>query len=264
MLFWPVLIILLAVIGVLLSEPPPDENIYGTDMRVAYLAVLAAALAIAGAGRLLIDAGRKSTLRAAVWGGAIAGLLTAFIFREEAAVLVHTIRGELIPSVALSRTADGAELRRGWDGHYRAETEVNGVTLTLMIDTGASMVLIRYEDAAAIGFEPEALEFTLPVTTANGRSAVAPVRLNSVRVGDIEVLDVSAAIAPPERLKTGLLGMTFLDRLAETSFRGERLILRPHPPERAWRPASEALGNPPEPQACADAPCEPGATSEAR
>jgi len=128
--------------------------------------------------------------------------------------------------VALSHTDGEAELRRGWDGHYRADAEINGIELRMMIDTGASMVLIPYEDIAAIGIDPGRLEYSMPVTTANGRSAVAPIRLSSIKVGPIAVFDVPAAVAQPGRLKTGLLGMSFLDRLSETSFQGDRLFLR--------------------------------------
>ena len=131
-----------------------------------------------------------------------------------------------MPSVALSRSAGTAEYRRDWDGHYKAKAEVNGVVLELMIDTGASMVLIPHDQAAAIGINLETLEYSMPVITANGRSSVAPVMLSSIKVGSIAVFDVPAAVALPGRLKTGLLGMSFLDKLDEVSFQGNRLILR--------------------------------------
>jgi len=232
MLFWPVLIIGLAVLALLLSAPSPDSVAAGgrTDMRVVYLAVLAAALAVAGAGRMLVRGGRKTLVHTAIWLGAITGLLTAFAFRDEAAVIVQDIRAELMPSVALSRAAGEAELRRAWDGHYRATAEVNGVKLRLMIDTGASMVLIPFEQVAEIGIDPDTLDFSMPVTTANGRSSVAPIRLSSIKIGPIAVFDVPAAVTQPGRLKTGLLGMSFLDRLAETSFQDDRLILRQRSP----------------------------------
>jgi aspartyl protease family protein len=206
------MIVGLVILALLLSAPASDVVVVGgyTDMRAVYLAVLLAVLAIMGAGRVLLNAGHKSLVHTAAWLGAIAGLVTAFTFREEATIIVNEIRSELMPSVALSRTTDEAVLGRSWDGHYLAETEVNGVGLKLLIDTGASMVLIPYEEAAAI----------------DGRSAVAPVQLSSVKIGPIEVFDVSAAVAQPSRLKTGLLGMSFLDMLAEASFQGDRLILR--------------------------------------
>jgi aspartyl protease family protein len=236
MFFWPILVIGLAIAALVLAGAPREGVLESgqTDMRVVYLAVLAVGLAVAGAGRMLVRGGHRTMLHSAVWLGTIAGLVTAFTFRDQATVLIQEIRAELMPSVALSRVTGEAELRRAWDGHYRAEAEVNGVDLKLMIDTGASMVLIPYEQAARIGINPATLDYSLPVTTANGRSSVAPVQLSSIKVGPIAVFDVPAAVAQPGRLKTGLLGMSFLDRLAETSFQGDRLILRQS------RPGSEA------------------------
>ena len=245
MLFWPVLIIGLAVLVLLLSEPSTESLAASgrTDMRVVYLAVLAAALAIVGAGRMLVRGGRRTLVHTAIWLGAIAGLLTAFTFRDQATVIVREIRAELMPSVALSRAAGEAELRRSRDGHYSATAEVNGVKLRLMIDTGASMVLIPYEQAARIGINPDTLDFSLPVTTANGRSSVAPIRLSSIKIGPIAVFDVAAAVARPGQLKTGLLGMSFLDLLAETTFKGDRLILRQHIPGQGDDLRSISRGN---------------------
>jgi aspartyl protease family protein len=164
MLFWPVMIVGLVILALLLSAPASDVVVVGgyTDMRAVYLAVLLAVLAIMGAGRVLLNAGHKSLVHTAAWLGAIAGLVTAFTFREEATIIVNEIRSELMPSVALSRTTDEAVLGRSWDGHYLAETEVNGVGLKLLIDTGASMVLIPYEEAAAIADAPQWLRSSFP------------------------------------------------------------------------------------------------------
>jgi len=54
---------------------------------------------------------------------------------------------------------------------------------------------------------------------------VAPVRLDSVRVGDITVHDVHAAVAEPGRLETSLLGMSFLNRLSRFDMRPGLLVL---------------------------------------
>ncbi|HUS55694.1 MAG TPA: TIGR02281 family clan AA aspartic protease [Thermohalobaculum sp.] len=228
MLFWPVIIIGFAVLALLLSQPSADVVVVGgqLDMRAVYLAVLLAALIIAGVGRLLLRGGHKTFVHAAATLGTIAGLVTAFAFRDQAAIIIQDIRAELMPSVALSRATGETVLGRAWDGHYRAEAEVNGVGLRLIVDTGASMVLIPYEQAAALGININTLDYSMPVTTANGRSSVAPVQLSSIRIGQIAVFDIAAAVAQPGRLKTGLLGMSFLDKLSETSFQGDKLILR--------------------------------------
>lgn len=230
MLYWPALIIGMAILVLFLSGPPAD-GIFDSEQsqtHALYIAIVVAALVMAGAGRILARGGRRTVVHTAVWLVAISGLAIAFAFRDEATVIVHEIRAKLRPTVALSRAGNEAELSRDWDGHYRADAEVNGVELRLMVDTGSSMVMIPYEDAARIGIDPATLDFSMPVTTANGRSAVAPIELSSVKVGPIALFGVPAAVAQPGRLKIGLLGMSFLSRLSETSFQGDKLILRLH------------------------------------
>lgn len=228
MLFWPVMIIGIAVLALLLSQPAPDAVIVGDqmNMRTVYLALLTAALVIASAGRLLLHGGYKTLIHATAWLGTIAGLATAFSYRDEAAVIIEHLRGELSEKFAPSVASGAAVLPRDWDGHYLADAEVNGVPLTLMVDTGASIVLIPFEQAAAIGINPDTLDFSMPVATANGTSTVAPVRLSSIRVQHVALFDIPGAVAQPGRLKTGLLGMSFLEQLTETSFRGDHLILQ--------------------------------------
>lgn len=227
MLYLPIAIISVAILALFFStEPPGIDDPLGVDMRAVYLAILAVALALYGVGRMLATGGYRTVRGVAIWFGLVSGLATAFVLREEAAAVIEEIRAELRPSVALSRSLGEAELRRAWDGHYRAAAEVNGVPVKLMIDTGASMVLIPYEEAEALGIDVAQLDFSLPVTTANGRAAVAPVTLSSIKIGPIAVFEVPAAVAQPGRLRMGLLGMSFLDRLDEVSFQGERLLLR--------------------------------------
>lgn len=230
MFWWPVVIIALAILGVLLTGAPGGELAGQVDMRPAYLAVLFTALVLFAAGYALVRGGQRAMLNIAICLGTVAGLGTAFVFRDEAAVLITEIRAELMPSVAVSRAPGVEELRRAtFDDHYRAWAEVNGVALELMIDTGASMVLLPYEEAMAVGIDPEGLDFSVPVTTANGHSAVAPVQLSSIRIGRIAVFNVPAAVAQPGMLKSGLLGMSFLNRIDEVVFRDDRLILRQDP-----------------------------------
>jgi aspartyl protease family protein len=131
-------------------------------------------------------------------------------------------------------SSDGSRpsvLERDWDGHYLAEAEVNGVPVTLMVDTGATMVLIPYEQAAAIGLKVDTLDFSMPVTTANGSTMVAPFQISSIRIQHVAVFDIPGAVAQPGRLKTGLLGMSFLEQLGEASVQGNRMILRQTRPE---------------------------------
>lgn len=228
MLFWPLVVVSLVSLALFLAGPPEQGFVGSEDAgrRIVYFFVFACGLTFAGAGRLLVRGGPDTLRAAAIWIGVFMGVVFSYTNRVELSELYDRVRGNIHPSVALTTAQGEAELRRAWDGHYRAEAEVNGVTMRLMVDTGASMVLIPYEMAEELGLGPETLEYSVPVTTANGSSTVAPVRISSIKIGPIAVFDVQAAVAHPGMLKIGLLGMSFLDKIDETSFKGDKLILR--------------------------------------
>lgn len=228
LLFWPLTILSLVSLSLFLLGPPSGGFLGSDDfeLRVAYLIVFGAGITIASAGRMLFRGGARAARYSAMWIGVFSGLVVAFSFRAELSQSYDILRGNIHPSVALTTARGEAELRRAWDGHYRAEAAINGHRMRLMIDTGASMVLLPYEMVEEIGLDPTKLDYSLPVTTANGKSTVAPVRIETIRIGPIEVYDVQAAVAHPGKLRMGLLGMSFLDKIYETSFRGDKLILK--------------------------------------
>ncbi len=117
------------------------------------------------------------------------------------------------------------EIEAESSGHFNAEADVNGRPIEVMIDTGATMVALSYEDAERAGIYLNDSDFTRAVSTANGVARVAPVVLDRVSVGDITVRNVPAAVAEPGRLKTSLLGMSFLSRLSRFDMRSGRLTL---------------------------------------
>jgi aspartyl protease family protein len=117
------------------------------------------------------------------------------------------------------------ELRAAADGHYYAEAEINGRSLDVMVDTGASMVALTYEDAERAGLSLKPSDFTGRVNTANGVAAVAPVMLDRVTIGRVTVRDVRAAVCERGRLDKTLLGMSFLSRLDRVDITQGRLTL---------------------------------------
>lgn len=228
MLFWPFLALSLILVALFLAGAPTETMLSGDEVRAPHVhaVLLVAGLTLVAAGRVLLRGDARGARRATLWLAVCGAVLGGYADRDALVRAYERLRGNVYPSVALATAEGEAELRRAWDGHYRAEAEVNGVRVQLMVDTGASMVLLPYEAARALGIDLEALDFSVKVTTANGMSTVAPVRLSSIKIGPIAVFDVDAAVAHPGRLGVGLLGMSFLDRLSETSFRGDRLILR--------------------------------------
>jgi aspartyl protease family protein len=118
------------------------------------------------------------------------------------------------------------ELRAGGYGHFHASAEINGRPVSVMVDTGASMVALTYEDARAAGLFVRDADFTHRVSTANGAARVAPVTIDRVSIGDITVRNVPGAVMESGKLGTTLLGMSFLSRLQRVDMRSGMLVLQ--------------------------------------
>jgi aspartyl protease family protein len=119
-----------------------------------------------------------------------------------------------------------AEIAADAGGQYAADVEINGQIVRMMVDTGATMVVISYDTAARLGLAPVASQYTARVRTANGVAAVAPVTLREVTVGPVYVGDVPALVADRAAGAINLLGMSFLKRLASVEQRDGKLVLR--------------------------------------
>lgn len=129
-------------------------------------------------------------------------------------------------TAALAMVPTEFEIQRSWDGHFRAIAQVNDADIGLLIDTGASLVLLRHDDALRIGLDLGELNYVTPLTTASGRSYVAPIIIDVLTVGDVTVTNVRAAVAEKGALHSSLLGMSFLEKLHEIVIQKDIMILR--------------------------------------
>ncbi len=114
-------------------------------------------------------------------------------------------------------------LARNRMGHYVASGEINRRPVTFLVDTGATTVALSTALGRELGLAPGA-----PVTlrTANGVAQGFQTRIDSIRLGDLELRDVSATLTDGLTDRTVLLGMSFLKHL-ELVQRDGVLILRP-------------------------------------
>ena len=117
---------------------------------------------------------------------------------------------------AVSLTADGR-------GHFFTTGTVNGATVRFLVDTGASVVSLGAADARRASIDLSKAEPGMTMT-ANGPVQVWRVKLNSVKVGDVTLRDVDAAVHGID-LPIALLGMSFLNRM-EMKREGETMTLR--------------------------------------
>ncbi|MGN6572246.1 MAG: TIGR02281 family clan AA aspartic protease [Pseudolabrys sp.] len=113
----------------------------------------------------------------------------------------------------------------GRDGHFALQSRVNGVFTDFLVDTGASVVVLRETDAANAGLRPTPADYTATAATANGNVKAAPVKIDRIEVGGITVYDVPAMVLPDNILGKNLLGMAFLSRLKRYEVAGGRLVL---------------------------------------
>lgn len=111
-------------------------------------------------------------------------------------------------------------LKRGLDGHYRAEALINGEKVDVLVDTGATGVAISQSVADKLNLKSLSAVRT---NTANGTAVGYMVRLSSVKLGGVEANNVSAMIAPGLEGDV-LLGMSFLARMDVRLFKGEMTI----------------------------------------
>jgi aspartyl protease family protein len=112
-------------------------------------------------------------------------------------------------------------------GHFFVEPTIGIQRMRMLVDTGASVVALSYEDAERVPIRVRRGNFTHKVATANGVVEAAPVRISEIRLGNIVVRNVDAVVLPPGRSDISLLGMTFLKRLSGFEISGGRLVLRP-------------------------------------
>lgn len=168
----------------------------------------------------------------AVWIAIALGLVGLYAFRSEFSYLGQRIAGELLPPgeiVMVGQDEEGhrsVRIRRRPDGHFIARSEVNGTAITMLVDTGATTLVLKSSDAKLAGIDTDRLSFTIPVRTANGLAYSAGVRLRSVSVGPIVIRDLEALVAKPGSLNESLLGMNFLTKLKSYEFSGDFLTLR--------------------------------------
>ncbi len=196
----------------------------GDFARFAYLGVILVALL---ASVTALYRGRIGTAMGhlAIWLGLFAVILVGYSNRTELKTVSYRALGVLIPGIALP-DAGSVAVTKSRDGHFHVRATIDGRMVRLIVDTGASSVVLSNADARALGILLKPSEYTVTTSTANGRATAAPVVLSRISVGEITLTDVAALVAQPGSLETSLLGNSFLDRLKSFTVEGDRLVLR--------------------------------------
>lgn len=172
----------------------------------------------------------ESLLAAAFWVVLAGVLAVGYTYREPLMQVGHRVMGQLVPGYAFNVGPPGGnvtlEVSRGAGGEFAVRAAINGAGVAMLVDTGASSVVLTHEAAQAAGLPVDFLKYDVAVETANGRTRGASVLIDNIIVGGIVERRVPALVMPKGVLRTSLLGMTFLSRLEAFEFRGDRLVMR--------------------------------------
>jgi aspartyl protease family protein len=161
-----------------------------------------------------------------------AGAVIVYKDPEQAALASDTV-SEVLRSRALRAKAtpktNAVEIERTRGGEFALRAKINGVTAPMVVDTGATSVVLTYETAKAAGLPLELLEYDVDVETAGGHTKAARLTLDRLAIGKLVERSVPALVVRNSQMKTNLLGMSFLDRLERIEVRSDRLMLHGFP-----------------------------------
>ena len=158
---------------------------------------------------------------------ATAGAVVAYGDPKQIAHINRTVTEMLRPRAEQPTRA--VQIERGHGGEFSLSAKINGVNAPMVIDTGATSVVLTYETAKALGLPLELLEYDVDVETAGGHTRAARLTLDRLAIGKLVERSVPALVVPHGQMKSNLLGMSFLDRLESWEVRADRLMLRGYP-----------------------------------
>ena len=163
---------------------------------------------------------------ATAWMIVISIAVLSYTYRLEVMAVAERVAGEFLPGSVMEGPAGEAIVSKRQNGHFVVDAKINGARAAFLFDTGASSMVIRAEEAKELGIDFGTLNFSIPVSTANGAAMAAETLLAKVAVGKITVRNVRALVAKPGALTENLLGMSFLEKLASYTVESNKLILR--------------------------------------
>jgi aspartyl protease family protein len=136
------------------------------------------------------------------------------------------IRGEIKPTQAVkvtyeqdatpkpkTQTHSEVIISADINDQYLTTVNIDGHDIKAIVDTGANTVAMSAQHANTLGIDYMNGGMVGSAQTASGVTPMHMVTLNSVKVGDIEVKDVNAAVLEGNFPDTILLGMTFLNEV---------------------------------------------------
>lgn len=136
-------------------------------------------------------------------------------------IMLTSLTTEPSPSPIMS----GRRIKRAADGLFYVDATINGASIRLLVDTGATTIVLTQADAARAGVLLTKDSFDATANTAGGKTAMARVRLAQVAVNGSLDWNVPAAVAG-EALGVSLLGASWLTQIGSVTITGDQMVLQ--------------------------------------
>ena len=223
-----ILPLVLAAIGTLLIIlvffPGAAQSLGLEDDQLGRLGYLAAVLILIASGMSLRDFKARQFLRdVGIWLAIGLALIVGYSAKDSLAPIYSQTLASLTPGTPAEIGDGRVVIKRNQSNDFVVKSMVNDAAIDFIFDTGASAVVLTYNDAIKAGFSPQKLSFGITVSTANGTTQTAPIRIGVLEVGSIRRENVRGLIAQQGDLRTSLLGMTFMDTLSSFQVTGDTL-----------------------------------------
>ncbi len=161
--------------------------------KLAILVFLAGALFAIFRDRLT-----EAIMGAMLWAVIGIALVIGYSYRFEVHQVADRVMAELMPGHVISHGRT-AEVARTGSGDFAISAQINGARVHMVVDTGATSVVLTAEDAKAAGLPLALLNYSVSVETANGRARAAPVTLDRVAMGELEERSARSIAHKPAR-----------------------------------------------------------------
>ncbi len=147
------------------------------------------------------------------------------VFEYQGERLERQLDGRVHAAVKQRDTGEDVLIYRDSTGMFKTVGSINGLPVKFLVDTGASSVAMNSAQARRLGIDYHVEGDLIYVTTASDVVPAYRVKLNIVKVGSIQLRNVTGVVIESAQPAEVLLGMTYLSRV-EMINQGNRLILR--------------------------------------
>ncbi len=162
---------------------------------------------------------------AGAWIGIFAAGFVLFSFRGEAGGVWQRLTADFNPSAP--RVKDGTvRIAKGDDGHFHVNSQINGRSVSFLIDSGATTTALSVGSAQTGGVEVSQSGFPVSIDTANGSTTARRARIAALTIGPIVREDFPVLVSESFG-DENLLGMDFLSSLKGWRVEGETMVLNP-------------------------------------